>query len=371
MLLLSRSLLSWILWSSLVLPIGLATAQDEPDSTTVTASPPLKVAVREVPPFAFRDEADNWEGLSVELWEEVSRRIGRTFEYVEMPLKETIAAVDSGEVDTAIAALTITSEREQKFDFSHPYIISGLSVAYAGGTRSAWAATIRGFFSWDFLRTILTLSLLLLAVGAAVWYFERNANTDQFNNTPRKGLGDGFWWSAVTMTTVGYGDKAPATFGGRIVALFWMFASLILIATFTASIAASLTANQLEAEFLKDRQIADLTVGVIEGSAAQEVARGQGARLRAYPSLDAALEGVADDQVDVVLHDRPILLHAVKEREEDLQVADRIIVRDDYGFALPAGSELREEINTAMLSYLHEPGWERLRQRYLGDETSE
>jgi voltage-gated potassium channel len=32
-------------------------------------------------------------------------------------------------------------------------------------------------------------------------------------------LGDALWWSAVTMATVGYGDLAPITFGGRAVAI--------------------------------------------------------------------------------------------------------------------------------------------------------
>jgi len=51
--------------------------------------------------------------------------------------------------------------------------------------------------------------------------------------------------NGVTMTTVGYGDKSPKTVGGRIVALVWMFTAVMIISGFTASIASSLTVNQI------------------------------------------------------------------------------------------------------------------------------
>ncbi len=52
-----------------------------------------------------------------------------------------------------------------------------------------------------------------------------------------KTASDALWWSFVTITTVGYGDKFPITYEGRIVAAFLMTAGVGLFGTFTAFVA--------------------------------------------------------------------------------------------------------------------------------------
>lgn len=57
---------------------------------------------------------------------------------------------------------------------------------------------------------------------------------------PGLSLPDAIWWSIVTMTTVGYGDIAPVTFGGRVIAFVLMFFGIGVLAALTASIASVL-----------------------------------------------------------------------------------------------------------------------------------
>lgn len=364
-------LLSRLLRTLLLLVIGsTALAQEAAHpSPPDAASKPLVVAVREVPPFAMKNSSGNWEGISVDLWRDVAENLGLKFEWREMPLSETLKSLREGSTDVAVAALTVTTEREKTMDFTHPYYVSGLALGHAGTTENPWMATLRGFFSMQFLSAVASLALVLLLAGFAVWLFERKANHAEFGGGLR-GLGAGFWWSAVTMTTVGYGDKSPKTTGGRVVALIWMFSSLIIIASFTATIAASLTAHRLNSDALEQRKLSELKISVLGESNADAYATRAGAKVRRFGSLDDALAAVEKGDVDAIIHDEPILRHRARTGADWLAISDRLMVRDDYSFGLRDGSPLRERLNGALLSILHEPAWQEICKRYLGD-TSE
>jgi voltage-gated potassium channel len=61
-------------------------------------------------------------------------------------------------------------------------------------------------------------------------------------------FGSGVWWAIVTVTTVGYGDIAPTTPVGRLVAVVLMLAGLGLISTLAASVAAYFIGSEENAE---------------------------------------------------------------------------------------------------------------------------
>ncbi len=76
--------------------------------------------------------------------------------------------------------------------------------------------------SWQFLSAVAVLGLVLLLVGLLIWVLERRRNAEQFGGPASQGIGNGFWWSAVTMTTVGYGTGALLGRGvKRVKAVHW------------------------------------------------------------------------------------------------------------------------------------------------------
>ncbi len=88
---------------------------------------------------------------------------------------------------------------------------------------------------WQYLkhekfdRLLLFILLLLVVSSIAVSFLE-----------PSISLINGFWWSIVTLTTVGYGDISPATIGGRVIAVILMLFGIGLLGTLSATIASFL-----------------------------------------------------------------------------------------------------------------------------------
>lgn len=67
------------------------------------------------------------------------------------------------------------------------------------------------------------------------------AALDAEHNAPGaniKTIGDALWWSATTVTTVGYGDRYPVTTAGRFIAVALMVTGIALVGAVTAAIAA-------------------------------------------------------------------------------------------------------------------------------------
>ncbi|EDO26354.1 predicted protein, partial [Nematostella vectensis] len=74
---------------------------------------------------------------------------------------------------------------------------------------------------------------------------DHGSNTEEFPDFFPLGVFEGFWWAAVTMTTVGYGDKVPRSVPSRLFAVVWINAGLVIIAMFMGIVTSSLSSNMI------------------------------------------------------------------------------------------------------------------------------
>ena len=326
---------------------------------------PLVVGTKQAPPFAMGSADGVWTGMSIELWRAVAAEMGLQYEFREVDLEGLVGGLTDGSIDVGVAALTVTEEREAAFDFTHPFHSAGLGIAVRprGGR---WLTALGRFVSLKFLAVIAMLVLLLCAIGALVWLFEHRRNAAQFGGSPVKGIGAAFWWAAVTMTTVGYGDKAPLTPPGRAVALVWMFAGLILISAFTAAITSALTISGLESAVRGPEDLPHVRVATVSGTTSQRYLARRGVAHRAFDTAALALGALATGDTDAVVYDGPILRHLAMQMESPVRVLATTFARQDYAIGLKADRPLREPLNRAMLRAMGDPAWEQTVKRYLG-----
>jgi len=331
-------------------------------------APVLVMGTKESPPFAMKDDTGQWTGISIEIWSRVAQDLGVSTKYVEVAeVEDLLDGVASGRFDLASSAVTVTAEREKKCDFSYPYFFTGLAIAVAPH-GAPWRAVVRGLLSPSFWKVVGGMMLLLLLVGILVWWIEAKANPDHFGGGAQRGIGSGFWWAAVTMTTVGYGDKAPRTGLGRGVALIWMFAGIVLISILTAAITSTLTVSQLGSPIRGPDDLHGVRVVGVQGTSSVDYLDTHGVHYQPVDSLQVALDLVAAGKADCVVYDEPLLRYQIRtDYQGKVVILPGIFDRQQYAIALPPRSRYRERINISILEQIQSDWWDATLRRYLGD----
>jgi len=324
------------------------------------------IGIRVAPPFVIQEDDGSYSGLTIALWEHIADETGIQYAYSERSIQGLLEGVQAGELYASAAALTVTSDREEVVDFTHPFFVTGLGIAVSYQPAGFWQS-LTALFSPDFFWIVLLLLLLILFWGFLVWVFERQENREEFGGTAAEGLGSGFWWAAVTMTTVGYGDKSPRTLGGRIVGFIWMFTAIIVISFFTASIASSLTINQLDSRINGPEDLPDARVGALAESATLTYLDEERINSATYATISDGLQAVNDGEIDAFVHDAPILQYYTQLGFRNrVRILPNTFNDQYYGIALPLNSSYRNDMNQIILDYIASDEWNELVNRYLG-----
>ena len=353
----------FMLYAILILSMGTVRGGES------AAGAPVRFAVgtKEAPPFSYREAGGAWAGLSIDLWREIAAELNITYEFRELPLPELLEGLKNRSLDAVVAAVTVTEEREGWCDFTHPFHLAGLGIAVRPGGGKRWRAVLARIFSGQFLVVVGMLILIIFLVGVVVWLFERRRNPEQFGGEAAGGIAAAFWWSVVTMTTVGYGDKSPRTVLGRLIAVVWMFAGIILISTFTASITAALTVTDLTSRIQGPEDLPSARVGSIPGTTSARYLERRAIPFESFSTPREALEALSGNRVDAVVYDGPVLRHLVgPPARSSIRILPTSVERQHYAIGLVTDSPLRERINRILLQKMSGGWWDDQLRRYLG-----
>lgn len=307
-------------------------------------------------------------GPGVWLWNNVNANVNLKGTPQLYSFEEILTALDSGKIDVCISPLSITSQRLEKFDFSIPYYTTNTSLLTrsVSGWQKGWRF-FTSFFSLNFFKALGALAMVILIFGFAVWIFERRKNKEEFGDGIQ-GLWNGFWWSAVTMTTVGYGDKSPKTFGGRIIALFWMFTAIIIISGFTAGITSSLTTNEIGTQIDSTSDLKKQRVATIKNSGtAKWFEDNFFSNVKLYNSLEEALSALDKEEIDYIAYDQPILQHIINiDTEEKYERLDFTFNSQFYAVAFRKNFpvDLKKKISLQITKATETLEWKLLLNEY-------
>lgn len=331
------------------------------------ASRPIIVGAMVFPPLMQKAANEGWTGFSADIWQAVAQQINVPFKFREFESFESMLnALEKNEIDV-IPSVQVRGRFESKIDFSNSYLKSGLAIAVSTeGEHSDLTKVFVSIFSGNNLKTIMSLIFVSLLAGTIIWSFERRHNSEMFGDSHVRGVCNGIWWAIVTMTTVGYGDKAPKTIGGRTFALIWMIFSIIFISCFTASITSQQTMSRLKNKVQGFNDLYNVKVGCVIRSEGFDFLTQKGVAVIPFKTIQEGLLAIDNKKIDAFVQDEIILRNLVKsEFPGRLRVVSGTFDEYFVSMALPLNSQLRKPINKALQECMNTPSWAELMNRYI------
>jgi ABC-type amino acid transport substrate-binding protein len=328
----------------------------------------IRVGIKEEPPFVIKASEGTFTGLSIDLWIRIANQQGVPYEFVEYnDHLGLIRALDFSEIDLTINPIHVNEIRMKMLDVTQPFYVSSIGIATAQVMRTQAGTFLRNFFSLQFFRIVLFLMMIIFVFGTILWVVERKQNRRQFRNG-LPGLFDGLWWSAVTMTTVGYGDKAPKSRLGRVIAIIWMFVAIVTISGFTGTIASSLTVQSLgrNIEDLEDLRNSRM-VGSVHASGSEAFLRSNNIEISMlYENIEESLLALSAQQIEILLYDKTVLDYFISR----LQLNNKVVLhsvnfnKQYRSFFLPKNSPNLSWINPLLVRTINEASWQELLKKY-------
>jgi polar amino acid transport system substrate-binding protein len=330
---------------------------------------PLRIAVYDVAPYGYVNPDGSISGISVDLWRRVAERLERQFKLIPVSEMESIlSGLEQGRFDAAIGAITITPEREKRVDFSYPAHRSGVAVALRK-EKGPLAALKSYVTAATELGPLIVSSLaMLVLIGIVMWLIERRHPSAQGSESSVVTLRDGLYWAIVTMTTVGYGDKTPKSTVGRVIAVSWMFASLVWVSLLSTTLVSRLTVERAESRDLATT--VDLTrkkLAAVAQSSGAEYLDQHRLQYMKFNNLPDALDSLAGGTSDAVVNSVGALQYLISKRYASAEEMPQGLLAPAYmAIALPEHSPLKRPIDEALVKITSDPEWISLEDKFFG-----
>lgn len=287
-----------------------------------------------------------------------------------------------GEADMIVAPLTINPERAASIDFTKPFKYQGLNILVKKTQKDSSLAS----FLQPFQDTLWILVGLSVHVVALVLYLlDRFSPFGRFKLAKSEdteedalNLSSAMWFSWGVLLNSGIGEGTPRSFSARVLGMVWAGFAMIIVASYTANLAAFLVLDRPEARIsgIDDPRLRNPTehfkYATVKDSAVEMYFKRQvelstmyrNMEGKNYPCAEQAIQAVRNGELQAFIWDSP-RLEFEAANDCDLTTAGDLFGRSGLGIGLRKGSMWTHSVSLAVLE-LHESGFmEKLDNRWI------
>ena len=327
-------------------------------TATSSAQLPLRVVTSATAPFVL-PRTDPPAGFSVDLWNEVARRLHRDFTWhIARDPAQVLTSVESNEADVAIGAIVVTRESEQIVDFSLPYFDSGLRIMVPARYEAGVVGTFRSI-PWIALGRLLAVAIVIIFLLANVlWLIDRRGNSE-LSRGYLSTIGEELWGAMLVVATLNVERDAPGI--KRVTILLMWLIGVVMIAQLTATVTSVQTVARLQSTIRGPDDLPGKTIVTAPGSVAADYLTERGLPFTTVTYGPDAIRMLTRGTVQAVVFDAATLEYwAAKQGKGIVQVVGPIFRPQKYAIAVAVGSALRKQINRALLEIYADGTYEKI-----------
>ncbi|UJR33351.1 hypothetical protein I4U23_020800 [Adineta vaga] len=294
-----------------------------------------------------------------------------------------IRELTNRQADMIVAPLTMSPERAEDIEFTKPYKYHGITVLVR---KNLDVSNLKSFLQ-PFKNALWMMVLLSVHVVAIVLYLldrfspderriisreenkkEQNSSVDNEDKEDALNLPRALWFTWGVLLSSGIGEGTPKSFSARVLGMVWAGFTMIMVASYTANLAAFLVLDRPEAGIsgINDARLRNpqdgytyatvhLSICISNDKLVQFSTMYRTMESKNYLTAEEAIEDVKNKKLDAFFWDSPRLEYEVAQ-DCDLITAGELFGRSSYGIALRKNDPWINLLSHAILSF-HEKGF--------------
>ncbi len=267
-------------------------------------------------------------------------------------------------------------------DFTHHFYDSGLRIVLGSNGEANLISSVLQFqairtfgsslASPLVLEFFICLVVFILIAAHLLWATERGPDSG-IDDKYFPGIFQAIYFATVTSSTVGFGDITAKKWLGRLSVLLLILTGIAFFCNFTALLSSDYTTEKIALSISGPEDLAGKVVATKQGTTSIETLNALGAKVVTYETIEEAYNKLLFPGIDenpkltAVVFDAPSIIHFSRGKGAGkVTVVGDTFDKQYYGFALPQGSEHREEINRAILELRANGTYDKLLRKWFG-----